>query len=478
MAEERFSDLAGIIAESSGTEWHVIHAGQELGPFSLGELVEQAVIGRIGPDDLVKQTAGLWTKARDVGPLQEQFRLTQTKQETLDRIGRFHGIWISKKNLVAGGCILLLLVGWYGLNRLNRPDAQANSQRASAWLVKQEYDKAIKELDEAIRLEPNAPIRYLERGEVWLEKKDYDNAIKDFDEALRLHKAIPLDPMFVKLLYSDRNRIWIQKKDYDRAIKDCDEAIRLWPADPNFLFSRGFVWHEKKDYDKAIMDYDEAIRINPKDILAFRNRGLAWHSKQDNDKAIRDYDEAIRLDPKSSHGYLGRGRVWLAKKEHEQAIKDYDEAIRLDPKNESAYSNRGQVWNILKVYDLAIKDYDEAIRINPKNALAYYDRGDAWSAIKEYDKAMADYRIARRIKGYPEVRMSMRSDDFGLLRGTVHNETGKTIENFGLSIKTARWERDYEVKVFVQSNTTATFSVFVGDASLDVERFMVLDKKE
>jgi hypothetical protein len=128
MAEERFSDLPGIIAESSGAAWHVIRAGKELGPFSLGELVEQAVIGRIGPDDLVKQTGGLWTKARDVGPLQEQFRLTQTKQETLDRIGRFHGIWISKKNLVAGGCILLLLVGWYGLNRLNRPDAQANSR--------------------------------------------------------------------------------------------------------------------------------------------------------------------------------------------------------------------------------------------------------------------------------------------------------------------------------------------------------------
>src|SRR5260370_21196077 len=46
-------------------EWHVIHAGQEVGPLSLAALVEKAVVGDVEADDLVKQTGGLWTKASD-----------------------------------------------------------------------------------------------------------------------------------------------------------------------------------------------------------------------------------------------------------------------------------------------------------------------------------------------------------------------------------------------------------------------------
>src|SRR5262249_39743318 len=66
MTDERITDTL-----ASQPEWHFIHAGKELGPFSLGQLIEKTVAGDIDDDDLVKQTGGLWTKAHEFNFLRE-----------------------------------------------------------------------------------------------------------------------------------------------------------------------------------------------------------------------------------------------------------------------------------------------------------------------------------------------------------------------------------------------------------------------
>ena len=52
-----------------------------------------------------------------------------------------------------------------------------------------EYDKAIADYTEAIRLEPAQPAAYFNRGNARLEKKEYDKAIADYTEAIRLEPA-------------------------------------------------------------------------------------------------------------------------------------------------------------------------------------------------------------------------------------------------------------------------------------------------
>ena len=78
------------------------------GPFSSGDLIEQVIAGKIAAEDLVKQVGGLWVKASDASILHGEFTQKENRQRKLDRLGRFHGIWVSKKALLVGGCVIAI----------------------------------------------------------------------------------------------------------------------------------------------------------------------------------------------------------------------------------------------------------------------------------------------------------------------------------------------------------------------------------
>ena len=58
--------------------------------------------------------------------------------------------------------------------------------RGNAWYAKNEYDTAIADYDDAIRLNPKDALAYNNRGSAWNAKTEYDKAIVDFNEAIRL----------------------------------------------------------------------------------------------------------------------------------------------------------------------------------------------------------------------------------------------------------------------------------------------------
>ncbi len=61
--------------------------------------------------------------------------------------------------------------------------ATAFDNRGVAYKLKGEYDRALPDYEEAIRLNPNSAKPYNNRGIIYRIKGDYDRAIADYDEA-------------------------------------------------------------------------------------------------------------------------------------------------------------------------------------------------------------------------------------------------------------------------------------------------------
>jgi tetratricopeptide (TPR) repeat protein len=197
------------------------------------------------------------------------------------------------------------------------------------------------------------PAFYIHRGDTYRDAKDYDKAISDYNEAIRLN---PNDAS----AYYNRALAYYYKNDYDKAISDYSEAIRLNPNSAQAYGDRGAAYRHKNDYDKAISDYNEAIRLNPNNASAYYNRALAYYYKNDYDKAISDYNEAIRLNPDSAQAYSNRGAAYRHKNDYDKAISDYNEAISLNPNDAEAYYNRGIAYRARGANTQAQADFDKA----------------------------------------------------------------------------------------------------------------------
>ncbi len=134
----------------------------------------------------------------------------------------------------------------------------------------------------------NLAIAFTNRGLAYKSKGQWDKAIADFSEAIRLN------PDFAEA-FTNRGNIYYGQGQFDRAIEDYDKAIDLKPDLAEAFGNRGNVYRKKGQFDRAIEDYDKAIRLKPGDGQMFANRGLAYEKKGAPDQALRDFTTARAL---------------------------------------------------------------------------------------------------------------------------------------------------------------------------------------
>jgi tetratricopeptide (TPR) repeat protein len=101
--------------------------------------------------------------------------------------------------------------------------AEAAFNRGSAAYNQENYDRAITEFTEAIRLNPNAGAYYAVRGWAYFNKENWNRAIADFTQVIRL------DPKNANT-YAQRGYSYLQINDLDKAYEDMIAAFEL---DPN-----------------------------------------------------------------------------------------------------------------------------------------------------------------------------------------------------------------------------------------------------
>ncbi len=236
----------------------------------------------------------------------------------------------------------------------------------------------------------NRASAYSNRGNGWIEKGDYDRALADYAESIRIDPQNPIP-------YYNRGNTWYRKKEYDRAIADYDHAIKLNNAEHNYYNNRGVVYFNKGDYNHAIVDYNEAIRLRPTDAGAYANRGNAWFEKRDYDQAVADYSAALRLDPGHVRAYQGRARAQTRNQNYGAAVPDYDELVKLEPQNELWWRERCLARAVMGLLDPAVGDCNEALRLMPNDANALQNRGLVYHKRGQFDNALADYERALKI---------------------------------------------------------------------------------
>jgi len=226
--------------------------------------------------------------------------------------------------------------------RAHKPSPYIYSDRGMAYFQMGSQDLAVSDLDTALRLGAHDGETHYRRGLMLYQyKRDEreEEALKELEQAIRLQPEGYADAYFrVGVILMDRGQ-------RDRAIKNYTNAIRLKPDYVGAYLNRGLAYMFKGDAQLSNADFDTAIRLQPTLADAYLYRGLGHALDGSYDLAFKNLDEALRLKPEANLMpplYRIRGFVYFAEGQFENAAKNFEEVLKISPHDEYAI-----VWGYL-----------------------------------------------------------------------------------------------------------------------------------
>lgn len=300
--------------------------------------------------------------------------------------------------------------------RLNPNGFKAYYQRGLARQKLGDYKGAMIDFDMYLQFNPNDVEARTNRGLLRFELGDYKGAIADYSSSMQINPGytIPNDIAFINPGLDKRE-----------AIVDYTHSLGLNPnyAETEINISQIHTESELEDYNGEIENSTQFLPLNSNDgevyvtidngqyeledstqlqlnsdnAKAYINRGNARCELEDYSGAIEDYTQSLRMNPQDAQAYISRGNACFMVKDYIGAINDYTRYLRMNPNDAKAYISRGNAYCELEDYSSAIEDYTWSIELNPNYGEAYINRANARSKVKDYSAAIEDYTEFLRI---------------------------------------------------------------------------------
>src|SRR2546423_253135 len=281
---------------------------------------------------------------------------------------------------------------------------------AHASLPQPDYDQAIRDLGEAIKMYPGFAPAYYNKGLVESLKGDLDAAIADSNDAIKMQPDYVEAYQSLGHFYEKKGR-WAQAADIYR------RALEIKQGDPDLIESLGNALLEDGNAQAALPRLRGAFEAKPNDPEVMSNYGWALFKSNQRTDALRRLEaarEAVRdagpeSDQLSSSIHERLGRVYSEQGNKVKAIDSYNAALRFrnDRRQEAlineglgeAYSGLGEMESAAAAYEAAAAALkalpDESDK--PLKVSVYVGLGDAYGALKKTEPAKKSYDDALKL---------------------------------------------------------------------------------
>lgn len=201
--------------------------------------------------------------------------------------------------------------------------------------------QALAACNELIRNRDASPTRrayyFHLRGLAHSRAGDDRRAIVDLDEAIRLD---PED----SVQYFNRGLSYDRLGDRPRAIADYSEAIRIDPDEFDAYLNRGLVYLDDFKLEKAAADFTQAHKLRPDDAWPLANRGISYAWLHDHEKAQKDFDAARKIDPENQVVKRGEALIALNEGDMPGAVGLLTAALDHDPGDRWSLAMRADAY--------------------------------------------------------------------------------------------------------------------------------------
>jgi tetratricopeptide (TPR) repeat protein len=225
--------------------------------------------------------------------------------------------------------------------------------------------------------------------------KQYQEAVADYSEFIKLNPT-RAD------VWCDRGNAYRELQQYGKASADFSEAIKLDAKHAPAWYGRGMIHALLHQPEQAIPDLSETIKLNEKYLPAWMNRAGAHCELHQYEQAIADYKEAIRLDDREAHAYGGLAQLLATAADPK--YRDPVQALEMAKKGTELAPRVASHWSVLGIAHVragegqaAVTALDRAMKLSNGGdafdwfilALAHWQLGNKQEARRWYDRGVA-----------------------------------------------------------------------------------------
>ncbi|ETB59790.1 hypothetical protein YYC_03181 [Plasmodium yoelii 17X] len=284
------------------------------------------------------------------------------------------------------------------------------------------FEEALKEYDEAIKVNPNDIMYYYNKAAVYLEMKSYEKCIETCIYAIENRYNFKAEFSQVAKVYNRLAIGYINIKNYDKAI----EAYRKSLVEDNNRATRNAL----KELERKKEKEEREAYIDPVKAEEHKNKGNEFFKNNDFPNAKKEYDEAIRRNPNDAKLYSNRAAALTKLIEYPSALEDVMKAIELDPKFVKAYSRKGNLHFFMKDYYKAIQAYNKGLELDPNNKECIEGYQRCVYKIDEMSKSeKVDEEQIKKSMGDPEIQQIISDPQFQIILQKI-NENPNSISEY------------------------------------------------
>jgi hypothetical protein len=192
------------------------------------------------------------------------------------------------KNKAGILCLIMVVMTWYALLMIK-----------TTWQCRVWKD-SIALWSYMIHWWPDQPKYYMNRGAAYLERQEFQPALRD------INRAIGLNPQHEKVHYN-RGIIYDRMGEFDKAEMDFQQELEYHPCDPPALIALGHLYRGRQKPEPAFRYYSRALDCDPRNAAAAVGRGVSLAQAGHDEEALADYDWALAVDPYFTEAYVNKG---------------------------------------------------------------------------------------------------------------------------------------------------------------------------
>jgi tetratricopeptide (TPR) repeat protein len=150
--------------------------------------------------------------------------------------------------------------------------------------------------------------------------KEYEASYAEYDQAIRINPQLAV-------AYVQAGSLAEQLNDFDRALKYYSSGSKQLNENQDLLLAQADLLLKMKKWEDARLLVEKALRIDANNAAAIWRMGEYYRLQGQNAEATREYTRALAIDPKLPEAHMGLGTLASQRGMYDEARKQFQMVV-------------------------------------------------------------------------------------------------------------------------------------------------------